>query len=231
MSSARAGGAPMPDAESPATATDPVRRHFDAVAKRFDAIYVEDKGWPQRIVDRLFRQVVHRRFELAMDLSGEVEGSRILDIGCGSGRYSVEMARRGAEVVGIDFAPRMLELAREAAMVAGVAGRCDFVNEDFLAWREPHHFHICLGIGFFDYVEKPGEYLGKVYGAGAPMGIFSFPARWNLRTPTRWLRLTLNRCPVYFYTESECRQLVAGAGWTKIDVHHLGRDFLVHGTE
>ena len=209
---------------------NPVLRHFDGVAQRFDDIYSRDKGWPQRLVDRLFRQVVHRRFELALELCGGAEGKRVLDIGCGSGRYSVEMARRGAEVLGIDFSPRMLDLATQAAAAAGVGERCNFINEDFLTWREPHHFEICLGIGFFDYVEKPREFLEKVYNAGAPQGIFSFPARWNLRAPTRWLRLTLNRCPVYFYAEKQCRQLVLDAGWSGVEVHRLGRDFLVHGT-
>ena len=208
---------------------NPVLRHFDRVAQRFDDIYSGEKGWPQRVVDRLFRQVVHRRFELALELCGSVEGKRLLDIGCGSGRYSVEMARRGAEVVGIDFSTSMLDLARQAAAAAQVGHRCEFINEDFLAWCEPHHFEICLGIGFFDYVKRPAEFLEKVYRAGAPQGIFSFPARWNLRTPTRWLRLTLNRCPVYFYTEEECRRLVANAGWPRVEIHHLGRDFLVHG--
>lgn len=207
---------------------DQVGRHFDAVAQRFDDIYRTDKGWPQRVIDCLFRQVLHRRFELSLELIGDASGKRVLDIGCGSGRYSVELARRGAQVVGIDLAPKMLELARRAAAEAGVAARCEFVEAEFLSWREPGHFDTCLGIGFFDYVEQPRDFLEKVYRAGAPQGIFSFPARWNLRTPTRWLRLALNRCPVYFYGAQQCRDLVSGAGWSEVEVHHLGRDFLIH---
>ena len=136
---------------------NPVLRHFDEVAQRFDDIYSAEKGWPQRIVDCLFRQVVHRRFRLALELCGGVGGKRILDIGCGSGRYSVEMARRGADVLGIDFSTKMLDLARRAAAAAEVAERCKFINEDFLTWREPHHFEICLGLGTASLLLEPDQ--------------------------------------------------------------------------
>ena len=39
---------------------------------------------------------------------GEVRGLRVLDVGCGSGYFSREMARRGALVTGVDISPRML---------------------------------------------------------------------------------------------------------------------------
>jgi SAM-dependent methyltransferase len=47
-------------------------------------------------------------------------GSSVLDVACGRGRHSVELARRGFRVTGIDLSPRSLELARAAAADAGV---------------------------------------------------------------------------------------------------------------
>lgn len=43
---------------------------------------------------------------------GEVGGKRLLDVGCGSGYFAREMARRGAVVTGIDISPRMIDHAR-----------------------------------------------------------------------------------------------------------------------
>ncbi len=47
-------------------------------------------------------------------------GSRILDMGCGTGRHSVELARRGYRIVGVDLSAGMLAEARKAAEAATV---------------------------------------------------------------------------------------------------------------
>ena len=204
-----------------------VRRYFDREADRFDAIYRDQKGPVQRLVDHLFRQVIHRRFALALEWCGPVEGKKILDIGCGSGRYSVELARRGAEVIGLDFAPAMVETARQAAIEAKVEKNCIFVQGDFLEWCEPHHFDICLAIGFFDYIEKPAVFLQKIQ-RSTTSGIFSFPVRWTLRSLTRWLRLHAHGCPVHFYTSAEVDRLLKESGCTGATIERLSRDYLVH---
>jgi len=49
---------------------------------------------------------------LTLALIGEVKGQRVLDLGCGTGRYCVLLAQRGATVIGLDPSPGMLELAR-----------------------------------------------------------------------------------------------------------------------
>lgn len=45
---------------------------------------------------------------------------RVLDLPCGQGRHSIELARRGYEVTGVDLTPSLLDLARERAQAAGV---------------------------------------------------------------------------------------------------------------
>lgn len=46
-------------------------------------------------------------------LLGDLRGSRILDVGCGEGYFSRVMARREADVVGLDISPAMIGLAQE----------------------------------------------------------------------------------------------------------------------
>ena len=45
-------------------------------------------------------------------LAGEVQGKRVLDAGCGTGYLSRELTRRGASVVGVDFSPAMIDVAK-----------------------------------------------------------------------------------------------------------------------
>jgi 2-polyprenyl-3-methyl-5-hydroxy-6-metoxy-1,4-benzoquinol methylase len=53
--------------------------------------------------------------EYAYYLLGEVHGRRVLDLGCGSGMNSTLLARRGAQVTGIDISAALLALAAERA--------------------------------------------------------------------------------------------------------------------
>ena len=49
------------------------------------------------------------------------EGARVLDVGCGPGRHSVELAKAGLAVTGVDVSRRFLDLAAERARAAGVS--------------------------------------------------------------------------------------------------------------
>jgi 2-polyprenyl-3-methyl-5-hydroxy-6-metoxy-1,4-benzoquinol methylase len=57
------------------------------------------------------------------------EGASILDAGCGLGRHAIELAKRGYQVVGVDFVGSLIERANAAAAEAGVA-RAEFVKAD-----------------------------------------------------------------------------------------------------
>jgi hypothetical protein len=56
---------------------------------------------------------------LTLELLGEVRGVRILDVGCGEGGHTRELAARGARVVGVDGSPRLVAIARSRAAAAG----------------------------------------------------------------------------------------------------------------
>lgn len=59
-------------------------------------------------------------------LPADLRGLRVLDAGCGTGAFSVEAARRGAQVVAIDLSPTLVELARERVPADMGEGSIDF---------------------------------------------------------------------------------------------------------
>lgn len=198
-----------------------VSAYWHDQARTFDSIYLEESRFA-RTVNELFRRAVYDRFHIALAESGDVRDKAVLDIGCGSGHYEVEYAKRGAaRVVGIDFAPAMLELARALTAREGVADRCEFIQGDFTEHPFPEPFDVVLAIGVFDYVADPIPFLRRMVQHSRGKVIASFPARNLLRWRFRRWRYGLRNCPVYFYTEAELRALVEQAGLRDYKLVHM----------
>src|SRR5437762_1559752 len=110
-----------------------VRHRFEWDAANFAAIYKADSSVASRWVNRVFRRAVFVRYDVTMTESADVRGKSVLDIGCGSGVYSVELARRGASrVLGLDFSGPMLDIARASARETGVDRTTEFIRAEFL---------------------------------------------------------------------------------------------------
>ena len=82
-------------------------------------------------------------------------------------------------------------------------------------------------MGFFDYTREPAPFLEKMRSVTQERAVFSFPIRWTLRSLTRWMRLSLNDCPVFFYGTGQVRKAPSETGWEG-DIMRLSRDYLVH---
>jgi malonyl-CoA O-methyltransferase len=62
--------------------------------------------------DKELNPLIALEESITLDLIGDVDGLRVLDVGCGTGRYCELLAKRGARVVGIDPSKKMLECAK-----------------------------------------------------------------------------------------------------------------------
>jgi demethylmenaquinone methyltransferase/2-methoxy-6-polyprenyl-1,4-benzoquinol methylase len=81
-----------------------VRQMFDRIAGVYD-----------RMNSVMTAGMHHKWRQRAADLAQVKPGDRVLDVATGTGDLALELARRGAEVVGCDFSESMLELARRKA--------------------------------------------------------------------------------------------------------------------
>ena len=102
-------------------------------------------------------------------------GASILDVGCGTGRHSIELARRGYTLTGIDLSAQMLAQAAEAAKASGV--QVEWVHADATSFSFLKQFDaaICLCEGAFgllgsedDPIAHPSAILRNVCGSLKP---------------------------------------------------------------
>jgi ubiquinone/menaquinone biosynthesis C-methylase UbiE len=103
-----------------------------------------------------FYDIEHAQFDEDLDLYrnfAELCGGKILELACGSGRLLLPLARDGYMLTGVDTSSAMLELARQALLAAGLAGRCQLVQQDIcqLALSERYRLAI-LALGSFGHI-------------------------------------------------------------------------------
>jgi SAM-dependent methyltransferase len=79
----------------------------------FDGYF--EAEWLDEIALNIDDERTKREVDFVVDKLERGEGAALLDVACGHGRHSLELARRGFRVVGVDLSPRSLEIAREAA--------------------------------------------------------------------------------------------------------------------
>ena len=75
-------------------------------------------------------------------------GTKIADFGCGPGLYTTRLARKKAEVTGIDFSTRSIEYAKETAVRENLA--IEYINQDYLEYETDERFDLIIMI-FCDF--------------------------------------------------------------------------------
>ena len=70
------------------------------MACEFDTFHKEEKGVLKGAIDKVFRKSMTERLNLTLQECKTVNGKKILDVGCGSGRLSIELHACSAKKIG-----------------------------------------------------------------------------------------------------------------------------------
>jgi 2-polyprenyl-6-hydroxyphenyl methylase/3-demethylubiquinone-9 3-methyltransferase len=82
-------------------------------------------------------------------------GKTVVDIGCGGGILAESMARKGAEVTGIDLSEKALKVADLHSLESGVRVRYELIAAEELAAREPGRYDVVTCMEMLEHVPDP----------------------------------------------------------------------------
>ena len=204
------------------------RAFWNSEADAFQRIYTHRKSRFANTLDQVFRKDMYERYTFTIEHCEPVRDRKFLDVGCGNGMYSLELARRGAaQVIGIDIAEVMIDLCRKSSQEKGFDDTCTFIQTDLLDYKPDTRFDVSFGIGLFDYISDPLPVLKRMREVSTDKAIMAFPRLWTWRAPVRKVRLARKGCDVYFYSKARIERLLREAGFKSQEIVKVGKLYCV----
>ncbi len=214
----------------------PLQRMFTEVPPRYDLInsvvtWGFDRRWREKAAQECLKH----------------EPKRVLDLCCGTGDLAVTVCRleeRGVRVVGLDYSPPMLEIARQKAAFLAGDRYISFIHGDAASLPFPDASFDCVGISFaFRNLTYKNplfrQHLTEVYRVLTAEGryvivetsqpdsrlfrrIFHWYLRWFVRRVGFWLSGNrgaynyLAESAANFYTAEEVENMLLEAGFREV---------------
>lgn len=153
-----------------------VKEHFNdyAVNNRWGDLYNPEHPQSHSFIER-------RRKTL--ELLGDLNERRLLDLGCGSGALLEGLAHQNVEYHGIDISPRMIQCASSRIEELGLTSRYSVQVGDVESLPySPAYFDAVVGMGLLEYFDQPQRLLNEVLRVAKPGArlVFTIPKKFCL---------------------------------------------------
>ena len=114
------------------------------------------------------------RLQYVIEHAGELNGRKILDIGCGGGILSESMAAKGGLVTGIDMGNEPLEVARLHGLESGISVDYQQIPAEQLAAQQPGQYELITCMEMLEHVPQPSSIIQSCFELLKPGGWLFF---------------------------------------------------------
>lgn len=141
-----------------------------------DAFFGDDPGYWRDVyqAEDLDALIYRQRRSAVLQMTEQLtlpEQARVLEVGCGAGFTTVELARRGYIVHAIDTVEAMIDLTRQAALGAGVSSQVKTSLNSVLDMHFPaHHFELVVSMGVLPWLQSPKDAVAEMTRVVMPGG-------------------------------------------------------------
>lgn len=125
---------------------------FDSIAAQYDEWYIQKKG---HFVDAI-------ETDLALAMLKLDPGMNVLDVGCGTGNFSMKLAERGCVVTGIDGSEAMLKVARRKAAEKNLSISYLQMNATELTFEEGT-FDVVVSMAAVEFIEDSARAVAEMF--------------------------------------------------------------------
>ncbi|GAB6879032.1 class I SAM-dependent methyltransferase [Halorubrum gandharaense] len=180
----------------------------DEVAEEYDDVRFTGGG---ALIDR-------REKEAVLSALGPIEeGHRVLEVACGTGRFTTMLADQGANIIGLDISREMLEQGRAKAADAGLSDTVEFLRGDASRLPFPDdHFDSVVAMRFFHLMEEPAPFITELQRVSSEQVFFDTFNRRSLRALYTWLLPMGSR----LYSEDQVVEMLRAADMSLAGEEH-----------
>lgn len=151
----------------------PTKSLFSKIASEYDTWYQTQKG---AFIDQIETDLAFGMIELH-------PGMKILDIGCGTGNFSLKLGRKGCQVTGIDISEEMLEIAKLKSIQEKLSINFMQMDVNHLQFEEAL-FDAVFSMAAFEFIQDINNVLNQIYKTVKPggfilIGTINYDSDWG----------------------------------------------------